>query len=424
MADENAVAMKKIRTKDLKDGMRFTDTIFIDKRSILVGPNAPVKQKDIERLLNWGIQELETAGELIPESISPQANELGQSPDEEKLALEVKTELEKLSAPSKEGAKEEPKKRRTAQTVTYQKRNAALPRSLGGHYQSWIDDIDQLYLVTGDDGALDKEDSLRIAGEIVEKVNAERGELVTLMKKGKKKNYLAIHGVNVAIYAAMIGSSLKMQTKDLLYFVLGCLYIDIGMVKIPAQIFAKETRLNPDELRKIHAHPIVGYQILVKQNGFPSEVGLVALEHHERVNGQGYPRKLNSAQTSAFGRIAAILDTYEAMSSQRSYREEYISHEAMRNVVALGQGNFDKQYLAAFLKEIGVYPVGTYVRLNNGIVALVIAADPSSPMKPELKILLDEFGDPVNRTEIVRLAQENDLVITKALNEKEKQGLF
>jgi len=414
MADENiATTMKKLRTKDLKDGMRFTETVFIDKRNILVGPNAPIKQKDIERLLKWGINELETNGELITDESGPG--------DTEKLASVVNAELQKLGAAP---ASSDKKKQDAPDVGAYVKRDCSIPRNLKGYYQSWLDDIDQMYVLAVDDYALDRADSIRVASEIIEKVQTERDALVSLMRKGKKRTYLAVHGVNVAIYAAMLGSRLEMHDQDLLHFVLGCIFIDIGMVKVPLSLFAKESKPNPEELRNIRAHPVHGYKILVQDNGFPKEVGLVALEHHERINGSGYPRKLIENQVSSFGRIAAILDTYEAMTNQRSYREEYISHEAMRNVVALGQANFDKQYLAIFLREIGVYPVGTYVRLNNNIIALVVATDPSSPMRPELKILLDEFGDPVNHTEIIRLVQENDLTITKALNEKEKQELF
>ncbi|MDR2733250.1 MAG: HD domain-containing protein [Spirochaetota bacterium] len=422
MADENPTAMRKLRTADLKDGMRFTNTVFIDKRNILVGPNAPVKQKDIERLLKWGINELETEGELIPDE---PASAHSESDDDKHAGFDINAELDKLHPQGAADAKSDPKKQQALpKSPTYVKRNINIARSLKGFYQSWLDDLEQLHTLAANDFALDKEESTRIAQEIIEKVHSDKNELVGLMRKGKKKNYAGVHGVNVAVYAAMVGGSLEMPPKDMLNFVLGCLYIDIGMVKMPLHIFSKETKLNPAELREIHSHPIYGYQILVQKNNFPSIIGLVAMEHHERMNAQGYPRKLNGPQISSFGRIAAIIDTFEAMTSQRSYREEYISHEAMRTVVALSQGNFDKQYLTTFLREIGVYPVGTFVRLNNNAIALVVAADPTSPMRPELKILFDEFGDPINHTEMIWLAQTSDLEITKALNEKERQVLL
>jgi len=240
----------------------------------------------------------------------------------------------------------------------------------------------------------------------------------------KKPTYLAEHGVNVALYAAMFGSRLEMKEQDLLNFVLGCLYIDIGMVKLPLSFFSKDTRPSAEELRIIRAHPLHGYQILVQENGFPEASGLVALEHHERVNGQGYPRQLSAHELSSFGSIAAIVDTYEAMTRQRSYRDELISHEAMRTVVNLGQANFDRQYLTTFLREFGAYPVGTCVHLNNNAVAQVIVPAFSSPMRPDVRILVDEFGDRVYRTEIVRLYRESDLKIVRALNKSETHSLF
>jgi len=418
MADENTAAVRRIRTSDLKDGMRFTHTVFIDKRNILVGPNAPVHQKDIERLLKWGIHELETEGELIPDSPAS-----GQGPGSDgEYAFGLSTGLNPQNAGD---GKADPKRRHAhRKRHAYVKRNTAIARNLKGFYQSWLDDLEQLHVLASNDLALDKEESTRIAQEIIEKAHTEKNDLAGLMRNIKKKNYLGAHGVNVAIYAAMVGGSLGMPAKDMLNFVLGCLYIDIGMVRMPAHIFHKEARLNPAELREIHSHPIYGYQILVQKNNFSSIIGLVAMEHHERMNMQGYPRKLNSTQISSFGRIAAIIDTFVAMTSHRSYRDEYIPHEAMRAVVALNQGNFDKQYLSVFLREVGVYPVGTFVRLNNNSIAMVAEADPASPMRPKLKILFDEFGDPVKHTEIIWLAQAADIGITKALNEKEKRVLL
>jgi HD-GYP domain-containing protein (c-di-GMP phosphodiesterase class II) len=310
-----------------------------------------------------------------------------------------------------------------ANAPEYIKRDCGLFRSLKQHYASWLEDLDKFYLRTAHNYPLDKEESTRIATEIIDKARAEKRDLVGLMEKGKKKAYLSLHGVNVAVFAAMIGTGLAMADQSLLHFVLGCLYIDIGMAHVPEQVFTKEAKLNTDEIRKVQAHPVHGYQILVQQNGFPSEVGLVVLEHHERTDGRGYPRKLSANGISVFGRIAAIVDTYAAMISKRSYRSEYAPHEAIRNVLASGQEKYDKQYLVPFVREIGVYPVGTYVRLNNNAVAVVTAADPSAPARPELKHIFDEFGDPVNRTEIIRLALEKDLAITRAFNEKEKLAL-
>jgi HD-GYP domain-containing protein (c-di-GMP phosphodiesterase class II) len=430
MANEEILVMnmKKIQTKDLKDGMRFTDTVFIDKKNILVGPNVPVKQKDIERLLKWGIFELETAGELIPETLQSQGVEFqkGQGAPPGQPSVDVFDQAAaELGGVRPAAVQAVVKKRRTAQMGGYERRDGELHRSLKGHYQSWVDDIDHLYTLAAEEYLLDSEDSVRIANEIIDKAQTEKDELVGLTtKKGKKKTYLAVHGVNVAIYAAMLGLRLEMSAQDLLHFVLGCLYIDIGMIRVPPNVFTKETRPNPEEMRKIREHPLRGYQILVKENGFPRESGLVVLEHHERANGQGYTRKLYANQISEFGRIAAIVDTYVAMTSRRSYREEYFSFEAMRNVLSLGAANFDKQYLATFLREIGAYPVGTYVFLNNNVLGQVVATDPLLPMRPEVKILFDEFGDPVHRSEIVRLAREADLKITKALNKNDVQTFF
>jgi HD-GYP domain-containing protein (c-di-GMP phosphodiesterase class II) len=422
--------MNKLNTKDLKGGMCFTDTVYIDKakNSVLVGPHTPVRKQDIERLIRWGVNEVETFGELVPESVVRESTAKVTRRREELLQdldLDFGDVGKESSAIALEEEPIDTKKRRMAQAEVYQKRDCSIPRSLKEHYQSWLDDIDLLYLSVVKGCGLDKDESVRIANEVIEKAQTSREGLIECMHKGwKKQTYLAEHGVNVAIYAAMFGSRIKMPEQELQQFVLGCLYIDIGMVALPLSFFSKDTRPNPEELRMIRAHPLRGYQILVQDNGFPKEVGLVALEHHERISGQGYPRKLLANQLSAFGSIAAIVDTYEAMTRHRSYREEFGSHEAMRTVMTLGQANFDRQYLTTFLREFGMYPVGTYVRLNNDAIAQVIAEAFSSPLKPDVKIIFDEFGDHVLRNEVVCLVREDDLKIVRALNKNETQALL
>jgi len=419
--DENGEQekLRKIRTRDLRDGMRFTKTVYIDKRNILVGPEVPVKKKDIERLLNWGINEVETAGELVSDSvpIAPKPGSLQPGHRVEAVAR-MEADLRKLVEEQLRNRKETVPVR-DGMPAGFRKRDTSHARSVAEYYGSWQEDMEQFLDCARNDFRIERGEANRVVREIIEIAARERALLMPLMREPKRDNYLAVHSVNVAVYGAVLGESLSLEKDKMHNLVMGCLFLDIGMVRVPEAVTAKEGALGLEDIRAIHTHPVYGYQILVQQNGFPLDVGAIALEHHEKINGTGYPRKLSGVQISEFGRIVAILDTYEAMTGQRSYRDEYISFEAMKNVIASAQNNFDDRLLSMFLRQMGVYPIGSTVRLNNNAIGIVVATNPSLPMRPDIRIIRDEFGDPVEEEEIVRLATESDILIVKVLDGKE-----
>lgn len=420
MNGNDGQTLKKIRTKDLADGMMFTATVYIDKKNIFVSANVPVKQKDIERLINWGILELETAGELIPESIHPEKKKSGNTSHRVEAIVKMEAELKKL-------VEEQLRNRKTPLPVNeppaaqVRGRDLATRVTLAEYHASWVEDCEHQIDLARNNVRLDRGEAGRVAREILQMAERDSQGLMAQVSQRQKGNYLAVHGTNVAIYSAIVGMRMGLERESLVNLVMGCYFLDIGMVRVPDSIINKEGRLEIDELKKIHAHPVYGYQILVQQNGFPIDVGMVALEHHEKINGSGYPRKLSGAAISLHGRMAAIFDTYEAMTGHRTYRDEYISHDAMRNLIANGQTHFDNDLLAVFLKEVGVYPVGSRVLLNTNAVGVVTATDSALPMRPEIQIIRDEFGDPVRHREIVRLARESDLLIVRAINDRDEQ---
>lgn len=420
MNKDESPSLKKIRTKELKDGMKFTATVYIDKKNIFVAANVPVKQKDIERLLNWGIFELETAGELIPESIQPEEKPSEDGPQRVEAIAKMEADLKKLVEEQLHSRKSllpltEPEPDQT------QKQNLAKRVTLADFYTSWIESCERQLELARKDARLDRGDVVRVAGEMLKLAKQDSQGLMAAMSQRQKGNHLAAHGTNVAIYGAIIGTRIGIKQESLLNFVIGCYFLDIGMVRVPDSIINKEGRLEIDELKVIHTHPVYGYQILIQQNGFPVEAGMVALEHHEKINGSGYPRKLLGPAISLFGRLAAIIDTYEAMTDYRAYRDEYISHDAMQNLISNAQIHFDNKLLSVFLREVGIYPIGSKVLLNTNAVGIVTATDPSLPMRPEIQIVRDEFGDSVRQPEVVRLANERDLVIVRAIKERDEQ---
>ena len=196
---------------------------------------------------------------------------------------------------------------------------------------------------------------------------------------------------------------------------MGGMLFDIGMLKIPAYIIEKESKLSPEERNLINTHPVYSYQIISREFNLPVEIARIGLEHHERWDGTGYPRKIKGPDLSEMSRIVSIVDTYEAITKNRVYREKKESYDAMKEVLSEGSKRFDPELLKMFLNIMSVYPVGSYVRLNNNAIARVMASDPVSPFRPTVKIVIDEFGDKVEDGELIRLSKEKEIYIIKAV---------
>lgn len=421
--------MKKIRTADLRAGMKFSKAVFIDPNNILVGPNVSVKQKDIDRLLAWGIEELETAGDVtdmggdVEDELASPIADIAKKKAELTRIVELQNKNRSTLARKMEGRDkpEEP----ALKSEDFKEQILLDPSRtiLQEEYQKWVQVVKNAFFDAGMNNRIDKAALKKVAEAILAHLDARKAEIIQKYSGFENDDYLSAHCVNVALLGGILGQRLGLNREKLVNLLLGCLMIDLGMVKIPAFILEKHGTLSAEEIKTVRTHPLLAYRILVQENGFPHESGLVLLEHHEQCDGGGYPRGLAEDKISLFGKIGAVVDTYAAMTQRRSYREEMISFDAMKSVLATGQRRFDQNILSSFLKEMGVYPVGSYVQLNNNSIGIVIEADQSLPMRPNIKVVLDEFGDQAMDEEVIKLSVEPDLYIIKPLSREEIDAL-
>ena len=140
------------------------------------------------------------------------------------------------------------------------------------------------------------------------------------------------------------------------------------MVKVPKAILRKKEKLSPEELNQIRTHPIHSYRVISKELKYPEEIGVIALQHHERWDGQGYPRHLRGEDINLAARIVAVADAYIAMINERPHRNSMIGYSAMKNVLSDNGRHFDPRVLKAFLESMGIYPIGSIVQLNNSAI--------------------------------------------------------
>jgi HD-GYP domain-containing protein (c-di-GMP phosphodiesterase class II) len=379
---------KRIALDQIKPGSRFSEDVFIDDKNLLVPAKIPVKQRDLDALKRWGVAFVITEGSLVDE--------------------------EAPAAPSK-----------TAEPAKPKPVGFAGSRELYLRYTELVDRLTQVYDKIRKSEAIESKAVDQISQGVLALVRDERDSAISaiLGAQGVGSD-LARAGVNTAILSAVIGISLKLPPYRLTYLVSGALLHDSGMLRIPDSIVKKKGGLSEDEAQKIRAHPLLSYRIITKELMYPDDVGLVGLQHHERWDAEGYPRKTSGADIDVLARIVSVADAFEAMVSQKPYRNSMIGYAAMKALLSDNSRRFDPDILKAFIKSMGIYPLGSTVMLNNAAIARVIEIHPEAPLRPRLRIIVDEFGKRYEGDEgdAVDLVAEKTLFIARPLDPKELAG--
>ncbi|RSD26398.1 HD-GYP domain-containing protein [Mesobacillus subterraneus] len=212
-------------------------------------------------------------------------------------------------------------------------------------------------------------------------------------------HYIFSHSLNVTLYALAIGIEMKLPPKELEQLGLGAILHDVGKMKVPEEILSKPGKLTAEEFQIIKAHAEDGFQLLRNIPTVPLIVAHCAFQHHERMNGAGYPRGLKGEEIHLFGRILGVADVFDAVTSNRVYRPAMLPHEGLE-ILYSGSGSlFDAKVVDAFRKAVAIYPVGLTVLLSDGRRGVVSAQNPGLSERPMVRIL-EENGRRVEPYEL------------------------
>ena len=235
--------------------------------------------------------------------------------------------------------------------------------------------------------------------------------------------YLVTHAINTTVLALAIGEFLKAPPHRLIELGNACMLHEIGMTKLPESLQRSAKKLTDDERKAMVAHTAMGYRIL-KGISAPENVALAALEHHERIDGSGYPRGLAGEKIAEYGRIIAVACSYDAMVSRRPFRAQSVGgHSAIREFLQKSRKQYDEKVLKALVYILSVYPIGTPVLLTNGSKAVVTRTDPASPRYPIVKVIVDPQGEVLTAPPLVQTAETGGVGIARVLGPDEAQGL-
>ncbi len=260
-------------------------------------------------------------------------------------------------------------------------------------------------------------DELRNAGKLnvqrlemavepmVDSVLRNPAAMSCLMRIRRKGGYLYSHSLASSVWATMLGREIGLDRDALRVVALGALLLDVGKTRIPEKLLSKPGKLDAAETVLVRQHVKLGMDLLKKAGEVDARVLEMVAHHHERYNGSGYPVGLKGDAIPVYGRIAGVVDTYDAMITSRPYASTLSSYGALRQLRALAGVEFQAEVVDQFTQAIGMFPTGTLVLLSTGEVAVVTAQSRIRRLRPEVMIILDAEKQPLADYRVVDLNQ-------------------
>jgi len=234
----------------------------------------------------------------------------------------------------------------------------------------------------------------------------------------EKEDFHHRHSVNTAILTASLGLALEYEKKTLIDLCACALVHDIGMLKVPEEIVNKPSKLSRGEQNTIEKHPSFGLELLENIKGMPDEAANVIYQHHERVDGKGYPEGKKREEISEFAKIVSITEAYEALTHPRPYRrEKIIPYLGVKMIVQQAGTFFEPRLVKSLVNFITFYPLGSFVLLNSKEIGRVIQINEGIPMRPVVEIFYDSEGKPPDKPKKIDLSKSPIIYIEKALAE-------
>jgi HD-GYP domain-containing protein (c-di-GMP phosphodiesterase class II) len=345
--------------------MIFSEPVYVDEDNVLVPADIAIREKDLRQLGSWGVKVVDTDGVLV--------------------------------APKPDPA-----------TVI-----AAL-------YVDLVKQLNLLFTKIAADEMMDPKSVDNLVARLFQIFRNERNSIKSFILGADSGGFeMAKSSVNSAILSVFIAQELKLPTKKIIQITAAALFHDAGMLRLPRELTGKKGGLSAAEIQAMRGHPVYTYQILTKEIGCSEEIGRIAQQHHEHWDGRGYPGGIAGKDIDLGARVLSVADAFEAMVSKKPYRNSMVGYEAMKNLLSDNQSRFDPAVLNAFVRIMGIHPVGSIVLLNNGSIGKVTEVRSEAPLRPKILILQDKEGKKREKGEILDLLIEKTLFIARPLNQKE-----
>ncbi|MDR2608139.1 MAG: HD-GYP domain-containing protein [Treponema sp.] len=345
----------------------FSKVVYLDNQFILAAPETPFDEQLLKALQDWKFQEVLTEGEPRKEYA---AEEVGALEEQELSQMSLLSDGDKI--------------KRAEEFYTA--------------FQKYVENL--LTEVAIKNTLVFKEvaDKVKTACEIIREDRRFIMRVMRNIEPSPDENYLASHAVRSTIIAIIIGFTLKLVSHRLIELGVAALLHEIGMMKLPPQVYLSRRPLTPQERKAILTHPVLSFNVL-KSFDFPLAVSVAALEHHERENGSGYPQKLTGDKISLYAKIIAVACSYEALSTKRPHKEAKDGYTGMLELLKNEGKQYDETVVRALVFSLSIYPIGLYVLLSNAKKGQVVDVIPEKPKYPIVQILGELTPDGKNKVQ-------------------------
>jgi HD-GYP domain-containing protein (c-di-GMP phosphodiesterase class II) len=268
-----------------------------------------------------------------------------------------------------------------------------------------VHDIDDMF---GDVSGGQKLNVIRLRKSVepvVDSISRNPDACLWVARLKRHDKYTYKHSLGASIWAVSMGRQLGLPRHDLRSLAMGCMLMDVGKLRVDQELLQADRELNVEEMAEVASHVNHGLDILQESGVMNQDVLDMVAHHHERYDGSGYPAGLHNNQIPPFARIAGIVDTYDAITTARSYADALSPSDAIKVLYRARDLDFQAELVEAFIQAIGIYPAGTLVELSSGEVGVVVAEYRTRRLRPKVMILLDEKKRQLRKSRVIDLQE-------------------
>jgi HD-GYP domain-containing protein (c-di-GMP phosphodiesterase class II) len=378
--------MEQLLVHSLAPGKYFNKRVYLDDRYILLSPETPFNEQLKNRMIEWGFDYVQTDGQQVDSSDA---------------------------APGAEAAEDAP-----LISVEEGEREKEHLEEVQSAYADALNFTEKLFT----DFVTKSELSQRAVTDKVKEINdfvrSRRQHALRIKQlKNEDKNYVVEHSVKTTMLSLAIGNTVKLPHHKLIELGTGSLLHEIGMIRLPPQLYMTDKKLSDQERKAITAHTLLGFKIL-KQYSYPLSVCLAVLECREYLNGTGYPRGLTGEKMSFYARVISVTSSFAALVSDRPFRPARDEHASMLELLKGRDTLYDGTVLKALVANLSIYPLGSYVELANGYRGVVVDTSDDGPRSPIVRLMVSPNGERYVDQPHVRTVEE-DYRVARSLDEDE-----
>ncbi len=396
--------MSTVKLENLKSDLSFNGDLQLDKNFILLPAKAVVSDDLIKVLTDWNFTEFQCSEEVPDFSSSQEKKQDSKASSESKVST-VKDSVKQALAKAK-----------TSEWISTERSKMNSVQTVYNEYMNYINSVYTHYATHKKIDFQELSDTVKDLCVFI-KDNKRYVLRITPSAEARSKNFLVIHSMRSTVLAITVGLELHMALSKLIELGISCILHEIGMLRLPPQLYMTDRPLTAAEKAQIMTHPHTGFNIL-KDLEFPLSILLGVLEHHEKENGLGYPRHLPGNKITTYAKIISVACSFEAITAPREYKSERTTFDAMVEMLKNPNGQYDSTVIKALLYSLSLYPIGAYVCLQNGKIGIVTDVSPNNPKNPIVQLANER-----NEDGTVKAIQtdDNQNRIVRVLSKEEQQ---